>query len=243
MATRSSSRVKKKPQRLVDQPVEEPKTLQKGKGRKRKEKPEADEEEEVEVKSEAEEPEEPEEEEEEEKPKKKGKKKAKKAKKRQKSKKNVEDEGEDDEGDEGDAEADDADASGKKAKAGKRGKRGGGGGGGGGKKGYPPPIATVDQATIDHVEGLKAPELKDALRANDQLLGGNKQELVNRVLECLEYGCLPRCPTCARGRLKVKGGGYQCPGAMDDDVFMRCGATFTHADAPRVPWAKQGAIV
>jgi len=242
MATRSSSRVKKKPQRLVDQPVEEPKTLQKGKGRKRKEKPEADEEEEVEVKSEAEEPEEPEEEEEEEKPKKKGKKKAKKAKKRQKSKKNVEDEGEDDEGDEGDAEADDADASGKKAKAGKRGKRGGGGGGGG-KKGYPPPIATVDQATIDHVEGLKAPELKDALRANDQLLGGNKQELVNRVLECLEYGCLPRCPTCARGRLKVKGGGYQCPGAMDDDVFMRCGATFTHADAPRVPWAKQGAIV
>jgi len=90
---------------------------------------------------------------------------------------------------------------------------------------------------------LKTPELKDLLRANDQLLAGNKGELVKRVLECLEYGCLPRCSSCHLGRLKVVGMGYQCPGAFDDEVYKNCGAVFTHAEAPRTPWSKQGKVV
>jgi hypothetical protein len=33
-------------------------------------------------------------------------------------------------------------------------------------------------------------------RANDQLYGGKRDELVDRVVDCKMNGCLPRCPTC-----------------------------------------------
>lgn len=73
--------------------------------------------------------------------------------------------------------------------------------------------------------GLKIPQLKDLLRHNDQLVGGNKADLLARVVECYEHGCLPRCPECGVGRLKLTGASgsrLTCPGGYDDDQYVRC---------------------
>ena len=40
--------------------------------------------------------------------------------------------------------------------------------------------------------------LKDVLRNNRQLVGGNKTELVARCVDGERHGALPPCPTCAK---------------------------------------------
>lgn len=50
---------------------------------------------------------------------------------------------------------------------------------------------------------LTIPNLKNCLRANLQLLGGTKPELVERCVDRKLYGNLPKCPQCGIGRLKV----------------------------------------
>ena len=73
--------------------------------------------------------------------------------------------------------------------------------------------------------------LKHCLRANGQLLSGNKLDLVERCVDRKLYGNLPRCSKCGIGRLKVtyltgfghKGQGvFTCPGGYDDDEYVRC---------------------
>ena len=44
-----------------------------------------------------------------------------------------------------------------------------------------------------------------------QIRGGNKGDLVERVLLCMEYGCMPRCQECGGGRLKPNGSQFKCP--------------------------------
>ena len=51
--------------------------------------------------------------------------------------------------------------------------------------------------------GLPVEQLKGCLRANQQLLSGNKADLVERCVDRKLYGNLPRCPQCGIGRLKV----------------------------------------
>ena len=43
-------------------------------------------------------------------------------------------------------------------------------------------------------KALSVAALKDLLRANGALLGGAKDELVNRCVDHKMFGCLPRCP-------------------------------------------------
>tara|TARA_B100000795_G_scaffold89561_1_gene65187 strand:- start:543 stop:1208 length:666 start_codon:yes stop_codon:yes gene_type:complete len=51
--------------------------------------------------------------------------------------------------------------------------------------------------------GLPVDQLKGCLRANQQLLSGNKADLVERCVDRKLYGNLPRCGQCGIGRLKV----------------------------------------
>ena len=51
--------------------------------------------------------------------------------------------------------------------------------------------------------GLPVDQLKGCLRANQQLLSGNKADLVERCVDRKLYGNLPRCSQCGLGRLKV----------------------------------------
>lgn len=58
------------------------------------------------------------------------------------------------------------------------------------------------------------PQLKARLRENDQLVGGTKGALIQRIKECVVFGCLPRCPKCG-GEIPVvflwsdcRGGAY-----------------------------------
>jgi len=78
---------------------------------------------------------------------------------------------------------------------------------------------------------LPVHELKSCLRANEQLLSGNKGELMNRCVDRKVYGNLPKCPECGVGRLKVTytttaghagQGSFSCPGGYDDDEYKRC---------------------
>jgi len=59
-------------------------------------------------------------------------------------------------------------------------------------------------------------------RDNRQVVSGNKTDLINRVLQCIERGCLPNCPQCGIGRLKQRGSSesYYCPGGMGNVGLM-----------------------
>jgi len=69
-------------------------------------------------------------------------------------------------------------------------------------------------------------ELKKKLELNEQVRGGNKQELILRIADRFLHGNLPRCPSCHGGILKeAADGGYYCPGSFEDDEFVRCSYT------------------
>jgi len=86
-------------------------------------------------------------------------------------------------------------------------------------------------------------ELKDLCALNGQLKGGNKQELVDRCVDGLLYGALPKCTLCGGGLLRVVypskyghggQGRFSCPGFYDDDTFKRC--SFTGTSVERNAW-------
>ena len=84
---------------------------------------------------------------------------------------------------------------------------------------------------------MKVPELKERLRANDQIVTGSKSELIDRVADGITNGALPRCPQCGLGRLRVsKWGGYYCPGGYDDDEYEDCRYKVREDELERVPW-------
>jgi len=106
-----------------------------------------------------------------------------------------------------------------------------------------PPAAAVADEAAKRVEYeatfsvLPIPALKDCLRANKQLLGGNKGELVERCVDRKLYGNLPRCKQCGIGLLRVAyktpighggQGDFSCPGGYDDDAYVRCSYRSTH---------------
>jgi len=94
--------------------------------------------------------------------------------------------------------------------------------------------ATLSDEQEQALSSMKADDLKQRLRDNDQVITGPKQELLDRIRDCVANGCLPRCPKCFGGRLKKRGKGYYCPGSYDDDTFVRC--SYTSNDCERVPW-------
>lgn len=94
---------------------------------------------------------------------------------------------------------------------------------------------------------LSVNELKELLRLNSQLRSGDKATLLERCVDAHLYGCLPRCPLCGGGTLKVaysqryghKGQGkFSCPGFYDDDEYKKC--SFTATDGVERPaWKEQ----
>ena len=90
---------------------------------------------------------------------------------------------------------------------------------------------------------LSVPALKGCLRSNQQLMSGNKGDLVERCIDRKVYGNLPRCGICGIGRLKVTyerpfghggQGTFTCPGGYDDDEYKRC--SFRSRQVQRPEW-------
>jgi hypothetical protein len=79
------------------------------------------------------------------------------------------------------------------------------------------------------LEAQRLDALKAMLRHNGQPVSGNKSELLARITRCIEYGCLPRCPTCEGGLMKEEKRKskfvYRCPGYMEGTDFQNCGFT------------------
>jgi len=88
----------------------------------------------------------------------------------------------------------------------------------------------------DALTAMTIPDLKQRLQANDQIVGGTKGDLIERIADCITNGALPRCPKCFGGRIKKKGSGYFCPGSYDDDKFVSCSWTGTDSGISRPAW-------
>ncbi len=81
----------------------------------------------------------------------------------------------------------------------------------------------------DKYEAMSVAELKEVLRANEQLLQGGREELVARCADGEAHGGLPACPTCGIGRLHHERDAatgravYTCPGYFDTQArtFVR----------------------
>lgn len=52
------------------------------------------------------------------------------------------------------------------------------------------------QKAVAKFSALSVAALKDALRLNNQIVGGTKDELIDRCVDGLVYGTLPKCPQC-----------------------------------------------
>jgi len=96
-------------------------------------------------------------------------------------------------------------------------------------------LASLSEQQRTELDALSVPELKERLRANDQLLKGNRNDLAERIADCILNGGMPRCPKCFGGKLKIgSGGSYFCPGSYDDDQFVHC--NFVSKDVVRAKW-------
>ena len=85
------------------------------------------------------------------------------------------------------------------------------------------PVDGTQRALKESLKAMKVPELKERLRANDQIVTGTKSQLIDRVADGITNGALPRCPRCGLGRMRVsKWGGFYCPGGYDDDEYVDC---------------------
>lgn len=88
---------------------------------------------------------------------------------------------------------------------------------------------------------LKNDDLKDLLRWNRQPLGGNRAELMSRVIDGRVHGRIGRCTSCIQGKLKLSedGTSASCSGYFDEDASARisCFNCFPLSKVPRLqPW-------
>jgi len=97
-------------------------------------------------------------------------------------------------------------------------------------------VSKLKDDVRDELNGMNVPDLKKRLQANDQLVGGSKGELVERIADCIVNGYLPRCPKCFGGKIKKSGTGYFCPGSYDDDKFVSCSWKGKEGDISRPAW-------
>lgn len=82
-------------------------------------------------------------------------------------------------------------------------------------------ISELDRAKAEILSmfsSKKVDELKDILRWNKQIVGGNKDSLLARIIDAKLHGRLSRCPSCLRGRIKLTdedGGGEEDRNALN----------------------------
>lgn len=87
------------------------------------------------------------------------------------------------------------------------------------------------------LEEVRVADLKDMLRYNDQKTSGAKPELVNRCLDAIINGALPKCPRCRVGHLVYLGSGrYGCAGSFDQQQKRVRDCSFESTDIERIPW-------
>lgn len=94
-------------------------------------------------------------------------------------------------------------------------------------------LTSEEEAAYERFRQLKIPQLKELLRHNCQLVGGTKGELVDRCVDRVTRGNMPRCPECGGGVLKYGKGGYFCPGFYDDDHFAHCNFKALGVERPK----------
>ena len=84
-------------------------------------------------------------------------------------------------------------------------------------------ISETDRAKAEILSmfsSKKVDELKDVLRWNKQIVGGNKDTLLARIIDAKLNGRLGRCPSCLRGRIKLteEDGGGECDNTLFDNT-------------------------
>jgi hypothetical protein len=107
-----------------------------------------------------------------------------------------------------------------------------------------PQLVRLSSKMRKFLEKQRLNSLKAMLRHNAQQVSGNKTELLARIKRCIEYGCLPQCPSCERGHMKeerVRGKRrsryrYRCPGFMDGTDFHSCGFETDASGLEFPPW-------
>jgi len=105
------------------------------------------------------------------------------------------------------------------------------------------PAPVVSNPVNDALQSMTIDQLKNRLKANDQIVGGTKGELISRIRDCIANGCLPRCPSCSGGRMKKIGGMFKCNGFYDDDHFRHCGHSAAVGSIPRPQWQTEAGQV
>lgn len=88
---------------------------------------------------------------------------------------------------------------------------------------------------------LSVAQLKNLLRLNNQLIGGNKPDLVDRVAYGQVHGALPKCQKCYGGSLHWDKARVQffCKGFMDDDTFKYCSKRWEPEEVEHLPWRSE----
>ena len=81
----------------------------------------------------------------------------------------------------------------------------------------------VTPELLAELHAMALNDLKVLLHINHQVASGPKAEVVARIVECLEYGRLPRCPKCHRSTLKQDAGLFRCPGYVSGTDYQPCG--------------------
>jgi hypothetical protein len=108
-------------------------------------------------------------------------------------------------------------------------------------------LKSVDTARLDaygNIQHLKVADLGDVLEWNRQYKSGNKNYLMEKVVDGEVHGRLAQCPLCS-GHLKLAEDGAKvlCNGSFDEDSHrpIACGYAGKPSEAPRFkPWYVPG---
>jgi len=111
-----------------------------------------------------------------------------------------------------------------------------------------PPQKTLSKEVVDQLSedqkkellGLKVNELRERLGNNKQLKSGVKEELQNRIADCIINGALPPCPKCEKTVRQAADPeiGYFC------SVGFRGKCDWQSKTVDRIPWVnKEGSLV
>ena len=102
--------------------------------------------------------------------------------------------------------------------------------------------SSLSKAVRDELDSMSVTDLKNVLKLNDCVCTGTKEELRVRVAWGIKNGVPKRCPSCYSGRLKLDiHGNYFCPGAYDDDHYVRC--SYETSKPEMVPWKKEKSLI